>query len=191
MPGHHPSWLRRRPENGCKTQGLTPYLGTTLPLRISVWIDIVANLVSHALSNTTRSADKLSPRLRGALRGVERLSTTSGVRIGGLKQWVRAAAVYTTCAPSGILDSLGFPIKLGLGRFSGAVVVYIFPALKGTQNIYTTTARSCFCSRNMLVRWRSISEFQARWWCIYFPRLRARKIYTPTPCVAVFAPGRF
>ena len=45
--------------------------------------------------------------------------------------------------------------------------MYKISVLKGTQIIYTTTARSCFCSRNILARWRSISDFPARWWCIY------------------------
>ena len=46
---------------------------------------------------------------------------------------LRAAAVYTTRIPLEILDILGFPIEIGMGRFSGAVVVYRIPALKSTQ----------------------------------------------------------
>ena len=51
---------------------------------------------------------------------------------GNAEQSIPAIAVYTTSTPSGILDCLGFPIILGMGRFSGAVVVYILPVLKGT-----------------------------------------------------------
>ena len=46
-------------------------------------------------------------------------------------------------------------------------MVYKISVLKGTQIIYTTTARSYFCYRNILARWRSFSEIPARWWCIY------------------------
>merc|ERR1712086_33467 len=56
-----------------------------------------------------------------------------------------------------------------------AVVVYKIGVLKGTQNIYTTTARSCFCYRNILARWRSIYDFPARWWCIYLAPVKSQK----------------
>ena len=84
-------------------------------------------------------------------------------------------AVHTTKIPMTILDFLGFPIELSIGRCSGAVVVYKISVLKGTQKVYTTSTQSCFFSRNMFARWRSISEIPARWWCIYLePVRRAR-----------------
>ena len=51
-------------------------------------------------------------------------------------QCLRNGSLYTTSAPSGILDSLGFPIRLGMRRISGAMVVYKISLLKGTQIIY-------------------------------------------------------
>ena len=91
------------------------------------------NLGDHSLVNNRINQDPSTP-------------STSSVRpmTAATKQYLTTLLGCCCIHNQDPYGNPGFPIESGMGRFSSAVVVYKIPALKRTQQIYTTSARSCF-----------------------------------------------